>query len=137
MDLEKRRERNRNYYYRHRERLLQYKKIYNEKPEVKIHQREYNQKNKKERAKWFREHRKKLKIIYIQMLGGKCQSCGYDKCIAALEFHHINQNEKESINDPKRKNFGQKIQEGKIQLLCSNCHKELHFGDEMLYGDGS
>lgn len=28
-------------------------------------------------------------------LGGKCQECGYNKNIAALEFHHINPDEKE------------------------------------------
>lgn len=27
-------------------------------------------------------------------LGGKCQECGYNKNIAALEFHHINPDEK-------------------------------------------
>lgn len=25
----------------------------------------------------------------IAYKGGKCQCCGYDKCIQALEFHHI------------------------------------------------
>ena len=29
--------------------------------------------------------------------GGRCQICGYDKCIEALEFHHL---------DPTRKDFG-------------------------------
>ena len=39
--------------------------------------------------------RRKLKLIEIK--GGKCECCGYDKNIAALDFHH---------NNPKYKNFG-------------------------------
>lgn len=31
----------------------------------------------------------------IESRGGKCEVCGYDKNIAALEFHHINPDEKE------------------------------------------
>ena len=30
--------------------------------------------------------RRKEDLVYI--MGGKCQICGYDKCISALEFHH-------------------------------------------------
>ena len=40
--------------------------------------------------------RKNRKNAYIQILGGHCNICGYNKCSAALEFHHIN---------PKEKNF--------------------------------
>jgi hypothetical protein len=29
--------------------------------------------------------------------GGKCQCCGYNKYIGALEFHHV---------DPEQKDFG-------------------------------
>lgn len=36
-----------------------------------------------------------FKIKAINYLGGKCQICGYDKCIASLDFHH---------KDPKLKN---------------------------------
>lgn len=25
----------------------------------------------------------------IAYKGGKCQICGYDKCVGALEFHHL------------------------------------------------
>lgn len=38
--------------------------------------------------------RKNLKKKFIDYKGGKCQKCGYDKCIRALAFHHINPKEK-------------------------------------------
>lgn len=37
----------------------------------------------------------KRKLELIESRGGKCEVCGYDKNIAALEFHHINPDEKE------------------------------------------
>ena len=37
--------------------------------------------------------KRKQELVYI--MGGKCVLCGYDKCIAALEFHHIDKSKKE------------------------------------------
>lgn len=68
----------------------------------------------------------------VQLLGGKCQLCGYNKCIYALEFHHKNPNE----NYPKIGNiWGMKWERiftelKKCILICSNCHKEKHFGND-------
>jgi len=67
-----------------------------------------------------------FKEKFIKFLGSKCQKCGYSKCIRALEFHHLNPNEKEGKNEPCKLNFEQKIKSGKIQLLCANCHAEIH-----------
>jgi len=67
-----------------------------------------------------------LKREYVAMLGNKCSRCGYDKYIGALEFHHINREDKEDNKECTTKGFKQKILEGKIQLLCANCHAEIH-----------
>jgi hypothetical protein len=32
-------------------------------------------------------------LVYIH--GGKCALCGYNKCLSALEFHHINSDDKD------------------------------------------
>ena len=39
--------------------------------------------------------RKKRKKMLVDLKGGKCEICGYDKCIEALEFHHLDPNKKE------------------------------------------
>lgn len=73
--------------------------------------------------------RKKLKKDLVEYKGGKCEKCGYNKCVAAMDFHH---------KDPKEKDFGlssngntqswEKLtrEADKCLLLCSNCHRELH-----------
>lgn len=65
----------------------------------------------------------------IEYKGGKCIKCGYDKCQAALEFHHINPKEKDfSIAGNHLKSFENlKNELDKCILICSNCHQELHF----------
>ena len=35
------------------------------------------------------------KVIQVEYKGGCCQNCGYDKCIDALEFHHLDPTIKE------------------------------------------
>jgi hypothetical protein len=75
------------------------------------------------------KRRIKVKAILVAEAGGKCRRCGYDKCLAALVFHHRN---------PKKKEFGlgfRGIRRGikalrkearKCTLLCQNCHTEVH-----------
>lgn len=33
--------------------------------------------------------RKERKRKLVELKGGKCEICGYNKCIEALEFHHL------------------------------------------------
>jgi hypothetical protein len=86
-----------------------------------------------------------LRIIrkkeWVTYKGGKCTRCGYQSCVQALTFHHVN---------PELKRFyltdgGQKLgaygqgcrgrtkeeiyeELDKCALLCANCHAELHAG---------
>ena len=74
------------------------------------------------------EKRKIRKKMSIDYKGGKCEKCGYDKCHAALDFHHKNPEEKDTNISLL---FGCNIQKmydelDKCILLCSNCHRELH-----------
>lgn len=62
--------------------------------------------------------------------GGKCEHCGYSANIAALEFHHMNPEEKEFQVDLRAfSNHSLEKLEAeldKCELLCSNCHREYH-----------
>ena len=72
--------------------------------------------------------RNNMKKQAVNLLGGKCSICGYNKCIDALEFHHKNPNEKEfkigSGNTMSWKEYKNEV--SKCMLVCSNCHKEIH-----------
>ncbi len=74
--------------------------------------------------------RSRLKERATYVLGGKCQNCGYDKCIQALEFHHINPEEKEfSFGTNTNRSWEATREElKKCILLCANCHREAHAG---------
>lgn len=72
--------------------------------------------------------RRRTKIKLIDHKGGKCEVCGYDKCVAALEFHHTNPLEKDFTVSGRSWSFERMKKEvEKCKLLCSNCHKEIHF----------
>lgn len=75
------------------------------------------------------ERQRALKAECVIYKGGKCVSCGYNKCNAALEFHHLDPSQKEfSMNHQKGTTFNDKIRKelDKCSLLCSNCHREVH-----------
>lgn len=62
-----------------------------------------------------------------------CQLCGYNKCGAALEWHHINKDDK-SLRFTHTGYFSdeQELEREKCILLCSNCHKELHWNEKYI-----
>lgn len=74
------------------------------------------------------ERTQHLKMKAVAYKGGKCQNCGYSKSLAAFDFHHRNPKEKEfAISNVKWKNFDRiKPELDKCDLLCSNCHREVH-----------
>ncbi|AFY81818.1 HNH endonuclease [Oscillatoria acuminata] len=70
-----------------------------------------------------------LKQKAVELKGGKCFFCGYSKCIAALDFHHLDPKKKEFKISGKFVSFDKIAAElNKCILLCSNCHRELHAG---------
>jgi hypothetical protein len=73
--------------------------------------------------------RQRVKKILVEYKGGKCQICGYNKCITCLDFHHTNPNEKEMKISGSTKSFEkQKEEVDKCILVCHNCHGEIHAG---------
>ena len=74
--------------------------------------------------------RARLKERATYVLGNKCQICGYDKCIQALDFHHVNPEEKEfDFKDNTNRSWQTTRNEiQKCILLCANCHREVHAG---------
>ena len=72
----------------------------------------------------------KRKLEFIELKGGKCEKCGYNENLSALEFHHIDSTTKKfNLNGRILANgrYEDLLEElDKCMLLCSNCHKEIH-----------
>ena len=75
--------------------------------------------------------RRRAKKTLVEEAGGRCVCCGYDRCLAALQFHH---------RDPTTKRFtlanggrvlsidALRAEAAKCALVCSNCHVEIEMG---------
>lgn len=75
--------------------------------------------------------RQKVKVKLVEYKGGECQSCGYNKSIKVLQFHHLDPLEKDFSISGKSYSFERmKTEVDKCLLLCSNCHIEVH--DEII-----
>jgi len=75
------------------------------------------------------KRRRLLKIKAVEYKGGKCEKCGYSKCVDALDFHHLNPEVKSfGIGDKGYTRSWEKVREevDKCILVCANCHRELH-----------
>ena len=73
------------------------------------------------------KRRKQNKLLLVEYKGGKCERCGYDKCIDALEFHHLDPTTKEVQNLGTTAAIEkQKAEADKCILVCANCHREIH-----------
>jgi len=69
------------------------------------------------------------KTKLIEMSGGKCITCGYDKCVRCLSFHHREPEKKLfclSVNELWSRKWEVILSEWqKCDLLCIRCHLEL------------
>lgn len=65
----------------------------------------------------------------VELLGGKCCMCGYNKLCAALDFHHVDPTQKRYEWDKLRlRKWKDVIEElKKCILVCRNCHAEIHW----------
>ena len=80
-----------------------------------------------------KKHYKKQCIGYPEMIKqikiNGCAICGYNKCISALDFHHINPEDKcfelnkTNIILSRAERTAEELQ--KCMLLCANCHREI------------
>jgi predicted transcriptional regulator len=93
----------------------------------KIYETEEDVKKSKSRHVIYWRQRAKLKLIEYK--GGKCQveSCGYNKSVRSLGFHHIDPREKDfSISGKTISLDKMKKELDKCLLVCNNCHGEIH-----------
>ena len=72
---------------------------------------------------------------FLQDIGMRtCCICGYNKCEAAIEYHHTDPSKKDiEIHKFTRKPFSAEVLEellselDKCIVVCANCHREIHY----------
>ncbi len=77
------------------------------------------------------ERRRVIKRRLVEDAGGSCTICGYDRCTAALHFHHVDPGSKSfalSRQGVTRSLEKARAEARKCVLLCSNCHAEVESG---------
>jgi 5-methylcytosine-specific restriction endonuclease McrA len=77
------------------------------------------------------KRRKKIRQMAAEYKGGRCQICGYNRCLEAMEFHHLNNSEKDFGISHKGYSRGWKKVKAELDkcvMLCANCHREVHAG---------
>ena len=83
------------------------------------------------RAEDVSNYRRRRKINLINVLGGKCQICGFNSFPDALEFHHEDPNEKDYGLASKGTCHDIETDLNEVRkcfLLCANCHRGIHCG---------
>ncbi len=80
------------------------------------------------RSQGVANRRRKVKRRLVAYKGGRCESCGYSKCIEALTLHHVDKLTKsfDSSGGQTRSLERAKREADKCELLCLNCHAEVH-----------
>ncbi len=83
--------------------------------------------------KHYTKFRRKERLKYlIKLLGGKCSRCSIEFPIVVYDFHHIDPKMKKFTIGDGINNYSMEIlieEAKKCELLCSNCHRLITFGD--------
>jgi len=77
------------------------------------------------------KRRKAIKQKVVEYKGGNCSLCGYNRCVDALDLHHIDATTKEfGISSGGLTRSWEKVrtEADKCVLVCANCHREIHGG---------
>jgi len=75
---------------------------------------------------WYTRQSKQNMVNYK---GGVCEFCGYNDCLIALDFHHMDPTQKEfSLKERTAHKVTEEVKKelDKCILLCATCHREEH-----------
>jgi len=75
--------------------------------------------------------RAKMKTRALELLGGCCVNCGYNRSNRALHFHHTSEDKESGISTMFMRGRPWRLIEQELMkcvILCANCHSEFHDG---------
>jgi 5-methylcytosine-specific restriction endonuclease McrA len=99
--------------------------------DIRVKKKKSDEEIRAARVEAVQRRRHKIKQMAIDYKGGCCQECGYNNYNGALEFHHLDPNEKDfSLGYKGHCTAWEKVKEelDKCVILCANCHREVHAG---------
>lgn len=95
----------------------------------KMYLRDYYSKNKSMFISDVNNRKYGIRKWYHDLLSSmSCSICGYNKCISALEFHHIDNDKERNICDMVHRWCSKDsilVEMSKCSILCANCHREI------------
>jgi hypothetical protein len=78
---------------------------------------------------YYYKYKKENLELWKELKSNGCAICGYNRCVRALHFHHVNPEDKKfqvCISTFTGRSMKKVIEElNKCILLCSNCHAEV------------
>jgi hypothetical protein len=110
-----------------RDKRKEYLREYSKLPK-EVERRKIYSKNRK------MKNRKLWETFAVESGYGECEKCGYNRCFAAIEFHHTDPKRKEAnvgsivsrtFNPTNVARFMEEV--NKCDILCANCHREIHY----------
>jgi transposase len=75
--------------------------------------------------------RRRVKRLLVAEAGGACAVCGYDRSVAALQFHHLDPSLKRREINARGAGIAIELLREEVRkcvLLCANCHAEVENG---------
>jgi hypothetical protein len=90
----------------------------------KSSEKEHVKKRKREIKQWFQKYKSGL----------KCKACG-ENHPAIIDFHHTGEEKEHGISKMVAEGYSiERITEelNKCEILCSNCHRKVHFKNNKL-----
>jgi hypothetical protein len=106
------------------------------KRDLTIYNKQYYEANGDSRKRQIMERQHMLRdVIQAHKIAKGCARCGYNKSARALQFHHRDKTTKEhniARMVTQGRSLGKIMQEvEKCDVICANCHAELHELEDM------
>ncbi len=124
-------EQRRKYYQKNKEKVKAKQRLYyeNNREFCKARQIQYRIDNPETVRLGNKRQNQNRKLRLLDYIGTRsCQLCGYDTCIEALDFHHVDPSQKDLLLHKKDLTVEVKAELDKCMVLCANCHREVHSG---------
>lgn len=118
------------YYIDHKEKILERcsNRYLENKDALREQGRKYYAANRDEASLRAKKNYEQATVLFSKLKSKGCSVCGYNSCLSALEFHHLDPSKKEHKLSQIRSEKTILRETAKCILVCANCHREIHAG---------